>query len=109
PGTLAGLTGAQAEQSSDLASFLTSATLGQGQALANIVAGSPVDQGQALEQAAIVTGGRGGALNPASGRAWSADMTFTVGRMRLDEQRLAASIVARARALHQGAERSAML
>ncbi len=109
PGTLNDLTGAQAQQASDLASFMTLATLGQSQALSNTVAGPAVDQAQAMEQAAIVTGNRGAGLSPALRNSWSADMTYTVARMRLDEQQLAGSIVAQAQALHQGAERSALL
>jgi signal transduction histidine kinase len=109
PGTLNDLTGAQAQQASDLASFMTSATLGQSQALSNTVAGPPVDQAQAMEQAAVVTGSRGAGLSPVLRGPWSADMTYTVARMRLDEQQLAGSVVTQARALHQGAERSALL
>jgi signal transduction histidine kinase len=109
PGTLGDLTAAQAQQASDMAAFNTSATLSQSQAYENTVAGSEVDQAQALEQAAVVTGSDGGTLSPALAQPWSADMNSTIAKMRLDERQLDASIVAQAQALHQGAERSAML
>ncbi len=73
------------------------------------MAGSQVDQAQTLEASAIVTGTAGGALAPADGPAWNADMGYTVARMRVVEQRLVRSVVAQARAQHQGATRSALI
>jgi signal transduction histidine kinase len=110
-GTLNALIGAQAQQATDLASFETSATLADTQILNNTVAGPRVDQARALEQRAIVLGQIGGTLNlgPAAGRQWYADMSYTVGRMRLTERQLAGSIAAQAQALHQGAMRSLLL
>ena len=111
PGALAALTAAQAQQASDLASFGTSATLGESQVFSNTVAGPLVDQAQALEQRATVIGSDGGALNLGSGASqqWYADMSYTVGRMRLVEQQLASSILTQAQALRLGAVNSAML
>jgi methyl-accepting chemotaxis protein len=110
-GTLNALIGAQAQQATDLASFETSATLGDTQILDNTVAGPRVDQARALEQRAIVLGESGGRLNlgPATSRHWYADMSYTVGRMRLAERQLASSIGRQAQALHQGAIRSLLL
>jgi signal transduction histidine kinase len=109
PADLSALTTAQAQQAADLAAFQTSATFGGMQDFSNTVAGPQVDQAQALESSAVVTGSAGGRLSPASARAWSADMGFTVARMRVAEQQLVNSIVAQARAEHQGQVRSALL
>jgi len=109
PQAMSSLTAAQAQQAADLASFNTAATLGERQAFDNIVAGSMVDQARALEQHAIVAGSTGGTLGAGVSQQWDADMFNTVARMRLAERQLAASIVAQARVLHQGAERSAVL
>jgi HAMP domain-containing protein len=109
PGVLSSLTAAQAQQASDLASFNTSATLDESQSLENIVAGPQVDQAQTLEAAAVVTGQNGGQLNPGLSQQWFADISVTVGRMRAAEERLVSTIVAQARALHQGAASSARL
>jgi signal transduction histidine kinase len=109
PADLSALTAAQAQQAADLASFQTSSTLAGLQAFTDTVAGAPVDQATAMESSAIVTGGTGGELDPRTAGAWSADMTYTVGRMRLAEQRLTRSIAGQARAAHSGAERSALL
>ena len=111
PGALAALTAARAQQASDLASFGTSATLGESQVFNNTVAGPLVNQAQALQQRATVIGSDGGALHLGSGASqqWYADMSYTVGRMRLVEQQLASSILAQAQALRQGAVNSAML
>jgi signal transduction histidine kinase len=109
PADLSALTAAQAQQAADLASFQTSSTLAGMQAFTDTVAGAQVDQATAMETSAIVTGGSGGALDPHAAGAWSADMTYTVARMRLAEQRLTGSIVAQAQAAHSGAERSALL
>jgi signal transduction histidine kinase len=109
PGVLSELTSAQAQQASDLASFDTTATLGEGQSFNNIVAGPQSDQAQLMESAAIVTGNNGGRLSPGVSQQWYTDMSYTVDRMRVAEQQLTSSIVSQARALHQGAARSAML
>jgi signal transduction histidine kinase len=109
PGVLNDLTAAQAQQASDLASFDTSATLSEGQFFNDIVAGPQVDQAQTIEQHATVTGNNGGSLDPGTGQQWYAAMSATVVKMRMAEQQLAGSIVAQARALHQGAARSAEL
>jgi signal transduction histidine kinase len=111
PGALAALTAAQAQQASDLASFGTSATLSESQAFNDTVAGPLVDRAQALEQRAIALGNGGGALSLGSGstRQWYADMSYTIGKMRLVEQRLASSIGAQAQALQAGAVHSAVL
>jgi signal transduction histidine kinase len=110
-GTLNALTGAQAQQATDLASFETSATLGDTQILNNTVAGPQVDQARALEQRAIVIGQSDGMLDlgPAASRRWYADMSYTVDRMRVAERQLANSIARQAQALHQGAMRSLLL
>jgi hypothetical protein len=109
PGVLNDLTAAQAQQASDLASFDISATLSESQFFNDIVAGPQVDQAQTIEQQATVTGTNGGQLDPGTGQQWYTDMTATVAKMRVAEQQLAGSIVAQARALHQGAARSAEL
>jgi len=113
PGALDALSAAQAQQASDLASFGTSATLSQSQALGNTVTGPLVDQAQAQEQQAIVAGDSGTPLAAGTGASqrWCAGMSYTIGRMRLVEQQLAASITAQAQAqaLRRGAARSAVL
>jgi signal transduction histidine kinase len=109
PGVLNDLTAAQAQQASDLASFDTSAALGESQSFNDAVAGPQVDQAQTIEQRATVTGQNGGPLDPGTGQQWYTDMSATVAKMRMAEQQLAGSIVAQARALHQGAARSAEL
>jgi signal transduction histidine kinase len=109
PGDLDTLNSAVAQQEADLAAFQTSATFGGMQDFSNTVAGPQVDQAQALESSAIVTGTAGGALSPRTAGTWSADMGFTVARMRVAEEQLADSIVAQARSQHQGAVRSALL
>jgi methyl-accepting chemotaxis protein len=111
PGTLDALISAQAQQVTDLASFETSATLGETQVLNNTVAGPPVDLARALEQRAIVLGNNGGVLSlgPDASRQWYAEMSYTVGKMRLAERQLANSIALQAKTLHQGAMRSLIL
>jgi signal transduction histidine kinase len=109
PGVLNDLTAAQAQQASDLASFDISATLGESQSFNDAVAGPQVDQAQTIEQRATVTGQNGGPLDPGTGQQWYTDMSATIAKMRMAEQQLAGSIVAQARALHQGAARSAEL
>jgi signal transduction histidine kinase len=109
PGDLGTLNSAVAQQEADLAAFQTSATFSGMQDFTNTVAGPQVDQAQALESSAIVTGTAGGPLSPRTAGTWSADMGFTVARMRVAEQQLAGSIVAQARSQHEGAVRSATL
>jgi signal transduction histidine kinase len=111
PGTLDALISAQAQQVTDLASFVTSATLAETQVLNNTVAGPPVDLARALEQRAIVLGGSGRPLElgPRASQQWYSNMSYTIGRMRQAERQLSSAIVRQANALHQGAMRSLML
>jgi signal transduction histidine kinase len=110
PGALTALIAAQAQQASNLAAFQTSATLTERQGLDNTVAGPQVDRAQAVEQRAAVLGSSGSPMSlSATGAQWYADMSYTVGRMRLVEQQLTGSILAQAQALRKGAGRSALL
>jgi signal transduction histidine kinase len=109
PGALAALTVAQARQASELVSFRTSATPEESWALTETLARPLAGQAQAVEQRATAVGNGPLALGARASQQWRAGMSFTVGWMRQSEQQLATWITAYARALRQGAMRSAMV
>ncbi len=103
------LVAAQAQQATQLQAFDASATALQSELLSRVVAGPMMNQGETLEQTTVANSNNGTALNllPGTSRAWYADMSYTIGRMRLVEQDLAGQVVGSARALHSNAERTA--
>jgi signal transduction histidine kinase len=108
PGAVTGLTIAQAQEASDLASFRGSATPEESWALTKTLAGPLPGQARAVEQNAIAGGDGALALGARASQQWRTGMSYTVGWMRGSEQRLAGWITAYAQALRQGAERSAI-
>ena len=92
-----------------LQAFDASATALQSELLSRVVAGPMMNQGETLEQTTVANANNGTALNllPGTSHAWYADMSYTIGRMRLVEQDLAGQVVGSARALHSNAERTA--
>jgi hypothetical protein len=109
PGGLTALSTAQAQQASDLASFHDWAIPQESWALTKTLAEPPARQAQAVEQQATAAGDGVLALGPQASRQWSAGMSYTVGWMGHAEQELGAWIPAYARALQQGAMRSAVV
>jgi signal transduction histidine kinase len=103
------LVAAQAQQATQLQAFDASATALQSELLSRVVAGPLMNQGETLEQTTVANSSNGTALNllPGTSHAWYADMSYTIGRMRLVEQDLAGQVVGSARALHSNAERTA--
>jgi signal transduction histidine kinase len=103
------LVAAQAQQSTQLQAFDASATALQSDLLSRVVAGPMMNQAETLEQSTVANANNGTALNllPGTSHAWYADMSYTIGRMRLVEQDLAGQVVQSARALHSNAERTA--
>jgi signal transduction histidine kinase len=109
PGALTALTTAQAQQTSDIASFSSSATAEESRALAQTLARPPARQAQAVEQRATAAGNGVLALGPQASQQWSAGMSYTVGWMDHADQQLAAWIPADAQALQRSAMRSALI
>ena len=109
PGALTALTIAQAQQSSDLASFRSSATPEESQALTETSARPLARQAQAVEQRATTAGNGVLALGPQASQQWSAGMSYTVGWTGQAEQQLAEWITADAQALQRSAMRSAII
>ena len=103
------LVAAQAQQSTQLQAFDASATALQSGLLSRVVAGPLMNQAETLEQTTVANSNNGTALNllPGTSHDWYADMSYTIGRMRLVEQDLAGQVVRSARALHSNAERTA--
>jgi len=102
------LVAAQAQQAAQLQAFDASATALQGGLLSHVVAGPLMNQADTLEQSTVANVSNGTALHlpPGTSHAWYADMSYTIGRMRLVEQDLAGQVVGSARALHSNAERT---
>ena len=109
PGALTALTIAQAQQSSDLASFRNSATPEESRALTETLARPLARQAQAVEQRATAAGNGVLALGPQASQQWSAGMSYTVGWTGHAEQQLAEWITADAQALQRSAMRSAII
>ena len=109
PGALTALTIAQAQQSSDLASFRSSATPEESRALTETLARPLARQAQAVEQRATAAGNGVLALGPQASQQWSAGMSYTVGWTGQAEQQLAEWITADAQALQRSAMRSAII
>jgi signal transduction histidine kinase len=106
---------AQSEELNDLAAFDTTATPAEQSSFRNTVAGPLVNQAQGIETYILSVGSLdigAGALDISATAApmqWYSAMSGTVGNMQQVEQGIAASIVARARSLQQGAEQSALI
>jgi signal transduction histidine kinase len=109
PGALTALTIAQAQESSDLASFRNSATPEESLALTETLARPLARQAQAVEQRATAAGNGVLALDPQAGQQWSAGMSYTAGWTGHAEQQLAEWITADAQALQRSAMRSAII
>ena len=109
PGALTALAIAQAQQSSDLASFRSSATPEESRALTETSARPLARQAQAVEQRATAAGNGVLALGPQASQQWSAGMSYTVGWTGHAEQQLAEWITADAQALQRSAMRSAII
>jgi signal transduction histidine kinase len=109
------LTTAQSEELTDLTAFGTTATAQEQSAYRNTVAGPRVNQAQNIEIYIVGTGSLaigGGALgiSPAAAPGkWYAAQSATVNDMQRAELAIAQRIVARARSLQGGAERSALI
>jgi len=101
------LTAAQAQEDSDQSAFEASATLGEQHLYDNTVTGPPMDLAEVLEQ--LMVDSNTPDVASVSASQWYASMTGTIDRMRIVEERLAASAVAQSQVLEQGAERSALL
>jgi signal transduction histidine kinase len=109
PGALTALTIAQAQESSDLASFRNSATPEESRAMTETLARPLARQAQAVEQRATAAGNGVLALGPQASQQWSAGMSYTVGWTGHAEQQLAEWITADAQALQRSAMRSAIV
>ena len=108
PGALTALTTAEAQQSSDLASFRSSATPEQNRALTGTLAEPLADQARTVERRATAVGSGALAFGSEASDQWAAGMSFTVGWMRHAEQQLTDWIIAYAQDMHRSATRSAM-
>jgi signal transduction histidine kinase len=104
------LVAAQAQQATQLQAFDASATALQSDLLSHVVAGPMTNQAESLEQTTVDNAANGTALNllPGTSHAWYAEMSYTIGRMRMVEQDLAGQVVGSARALHSSAERTVL-
>jgi signal transduction histidine kinase len=104
------LVAAQAQQATQLQAFDASATALQSELLSHVVAGPMMNQADELEQTTVANANNGTALNllPGTSHAWYADMSYTIGRMRLVEEDLAGQVLGSARALHSNAERTVL-
>jgi signal transduction histidine kinase len=106
---------AQSEQLNDLTAFDTTATPAEQSSYNNTVAGPLVNQAQDIETYILSVGSLdigAGALDISATAApgqWYSAMSGTVDDMQQVERGIAGSIVARARSLEQGAERSALI
>ncbi len=105
---LATLTGAEAQQAVDLASFRSSATPEQSWALSSTLAEPLADQARTVERRATAAGGGALALGGGARRQWAAGTAYTTGWMGHAEQQLAGWITAYAQDLRRSAIRSAM-
>ena len=106
---------AQSEELNDLTAFDTTATPAEQNSFRNTVAGPLANQAQGIETYILSVGSLdigAGALDISATAApaqWYSAMSGTVDDMQQVEQRIAGSIVARARSLQQGAEESALI
>ena len=101
------LTAAQAQEDSDQSAFEASATLAEQNLYDNTVTGPPMDLAEVVEQ--LMVDSNTPDVASVSASQWYTSMTSTIDRMRIVEERLAASAVAQSQALQQGAQRSALL
>ena len=101
------LTAAQAQEDSDQSAFEASATLAEQHLYDSTVTGPPMDLAEVLEQ--LMVDSNTPDVANVSASQWYPSMTDTIDRMRIVEERLAASAVAQSQTLEQGAERSALL
>ena len=117
PGAAAALNSAQAQQNADLTEFLSDAPIEEQQSYSDTVAGDQVDAAATMEGQAQALAGAGGSLAgmtlPHSGglvtaNTWNSAMTYTISKIRVVEQGLVDSIIARSRTLHAQAERTAV-
>lgn len=109
PGALTALTTAQAQQSSDLASFRDSATPEESWALADTLARPQARQARAIEQSATAAGDGTLALGANASQQWRAGMSYTVGWMGAAQHQLTSWIRAYAQSLQRSAVRSAII
>ena len=109
PGATTLLAAEQAQQTIDTSQFDSSATVAQQQLFLTQVANAEgaVSQDQTLVTVAINVGSP--ARLDITANQWYASMSGTISRLGSVEQQVAASVVARAQQLHQGAADSAAL
>ncbi len=106
---------AQSEQLNELTAFDTTATPAEQSSFRNTVAGPLVNHAQGIETYVLSVGsldigaGALGISATAAPAQWYSAMSGTVDDMQQVERGIAGSIVARARSLEQGAERSALI
>ena len=114
PNEMNALAAAQAQQASDLSTFVASTSVAEQQQFADTVTGAQDDLAQNLEQHAITLGSSNtplltGTTSTLASQKWYAAMSTTINQMRDVENQVVNSIIAQARALQQGAARSAAL
>jgi len=104
------LVAAQAQQATQLQAFDASATALQGDLLSRVVTGPMMADADELEQSTVADASNRATVTlfPGTSHAWYADMSYTIGRMRLVERDLAGQVVGSARALHRSAERTVL-
>ncbi len=114
PNEVSALAAAQAQQASDLSTFISSTSVAERQQFANTVTGAQDDLAQSLEQHAVTVGGSNapllsGTTGSLASQQWYSAMSATVSQMRAVENQVIGSIIGQARALQRGAARSAAL
>jgi signal transduction histidine kinase len=114
PNALNAMTAAQAQQASDLATFVASTSVEQQQRYADTVTGAQDDTAQNLEQRAITLGNSNAPLDTSASsafasRQWYSAMSSTIDQMRAVENSVVGTIIGQSRALQRGADRSALL
>ena len=104
------LVAAQAQQATQLQAFDASATALQGELLSRVVTGPMMADADELEQSTVAEASNRATVTlfPGTSHSWYADMSYTIGRMRLVERDLAGQVVGSARALHSSAERTVL-
>ncbi len=114
PNELSALSAAQAQQASDLSTFMASTSVAEQQQFADTVTGAQDDLAQNLEQHVLTVGSSNtpllaGSTNVSASQTWYSAMSATINQMRNVENQAVNSIIAQSRALQRGAARSAVL
>jgi signal transduction histidine kinase len=114
PGTYEEFQAARSQRDTDLAEFEASATPAQAQLYLDAVAGPEVDQAELIRQQAIIAVGKSPELSLdgtefPDPRLWFNDMTVRSDKMRVVEDQIVHSILAKSHDLQAQAQRSAAL